>query len=102
MTAILTNSAFKGLLFYQMHFASRAYVDMTVQTSAAAIQVVADENYKMTILIDGLPESLNQRYASALRRLGIRAHKIRGFDDQKDTFIRLADALCGLVVDAYE
>ena len=68
MTAILTNSTFKGLLFYQMYFSSREYVQMTVQTTASAIRTVALADYKATILVDGLPDSQKHAFGNALRR----------------------------------
>lgn len=102
MTAILTNSAFNGLLFFQMYRSSREYVEMTVQTTASAISAVAQTVYKATILVDGLPDSEKHAFGSALRQRNVKTKKVHGVDDRKEVFIRLADAVCGFVVDAYE
>ncbi|MEP7290803.1 MAG: DUF3800 domain-containing protein [Chloroflexota bacterium] len=101
MKAVLTNSAFEGLLFYQMHFNSQAYVDMTVQTTASAIRSVAKADYKATVLVDGLADSMRESFGIALRQRNVKTKKVHGVDDRKEVFIRLADALCGFVVDAY-
>ncbi len=102
LTAILTNSIFKGILFYQLHFSTREYLSLTVQTTATAIQQVAQADYKATILVDGLPDSEKHAFGTALRRQGIKTKTVRGVDDQKEAFVRLADALCGFVLDTYE
>lgn len=102
MTAIITNENFKGLLHYQVHFNSRDYVEMTVRTTAGAMRKVAAGGYKATVLVDGLPDSQRHAFGIALRQRGIQTKKVHGVDDRKEAFIRLADALCGFIVDAYE
>jgi hypothetical protein len=102
LTAVLTNSIFKGPLFYQMHFSSRDYLAMTVQTTANAISAIASRDYKATILVDGLPDSDKHTFGVALRRRGIKTRTVRGVDDKKEAFVRLADALCGFIIDAHE
>jgi hypothetical protein len=99
---VLTNPAFKGRLLYSRYRASRAYVDLTVRTVSVAIMASVKGEYKATILVDGLRKPERQAFAVSLRKRGIRTEKVRGIDDEKDAFIRLADALCGMIVDVDE
>ncbi|MFN8448730.1 MAG: hypothetical protein U0521_09115 [Anaerolineae bacterium] len=62
----------------------------------------AEPDYKATVLVDGLPDSEKFVFGIALRRRGVKTKKVHGVDDRKEAFIRLADALCGLMVDAHE
>ena len=50
--------------------------------------------------MDGLTSGEKRRFVRSLRERGIRPDDVRGARDQSDAFIRLADALCGLVRDA--
>jgi hypothetical protein len=102
LTAVLSNTAFKGRLLFARYTDTKAYVDLTVKTTAAAITNSVVGEYKATVLVDGLRGSERDSFAVALRKRGIRTEKVRGVDDKKDMFIRLADALCGCLVDAQE
>ena len=75
---------------------------MTAHTIAQALVATGETDYTATVLIDGLPRSLEQAVGLQLRRLGVRAKKIRGLKDENDALIRLADAVCGLVRGATE
>jgi len=58
---------------------------------------VVEKEYKVTVLLDALPRSLERDVGLRLRRKGIRA-KVRGVKkDENDVLIRLADAICGFV-----
>jgi hypothetical protein len=102
LAAVLGHPDFTGKLSYALYRSSRAYVALTIKTVALAIQQCAKGPYKATILVDGLRHEERNAFAVSLRHQGIRTEKVRGADDKKDPFIRLADALCGFIVDATE
>jgi len=84
-------------------FSTTDYLSLTVQTIAWALLAHAQQPYKATVLIDGLPRSQRREVGSRLRHLGIRTRKVRGVrKDENDTLARLADALCGFVRAAVE
>jgi hypothetical protein len=101
--AVLEDSRFKGVFHYQVYRSTQDYVDHTICTIAQAIalRVLDVEDYKATIMIDGLQKSQQQMVGAALRKRGIRTRKIRGATDEGDPFIRLADAMCGFLADCY-
>ncbi len=50
-------------------------------------------------MVDGLTAGEKRQFVRTIRTLGIRPDDVRGGKEQNDAFIRLADALCGLVRD---
>jgi hypothetical protein len=64
---------------------------------------VTSEDYRVTVLIDGLPKSLIPEAGAALRRLRVKTFKVRGVrKEETDALMRLADAVCGFVRAALE
>ena len=99
---VLERAIFEGKLHFAVYRDMQDYSSSTVQTIARALSATGETDYKTTILIDGLPRSLERMVGLQLRRLGIRAKKVRGLKDENDALIRLADAVCGLVRAATE
>jgi len=99
---VLERPIFAGKLNFAVYRDVQDYPSSTVQTIARALSATGGTDYKATILIDGLPRSLERMVGLQLRRLGIRAKKVRGLKDESDALIRLADAVCGLVRGATE
>lgn len=100
---VLQQPIFQGKLNFAIYRDTREYLSLTVQTVAQAILIHAQEPYKATVLIDGLPRSQRAKVGTRLRRLGVRIRKVRGVrKDESDALIRLADALCGFVRAASE
>ena len=89
-----------GQLFYSMYPDTRAYVDLTILSTAKAIRTHAPDLYTATILVDGLQRTEQRRFATGLRQLRVKVRKVRGLNDRSDVFIRLADALVGFVRDS--
>ncbi|HEV2402622.1 MAG TPA: DUF3800 domain-containing protein [Candidatus Saccharimonadales bacterium] len=94
---IKTDAAVKGSFFE----------DQQVIASAQAINVYRekhkiDDNYKVTIAIDGLSKNLTPRVGRSFRLLGVKIRNIHGERDQSSPIIRLADAIAGLVRDGVE
>ena len=74
----------------------------TVEAIARAIEArQLGDDYKATILYDCLPKNMEGEIGSLLRKRFVRIRKVRGIDEEDDALMRLADALCGLVRDAY-
>lgn len=102
--AIIQHTAFRHTFF------SRRYVD-TIYYEQHVIETIADgvhsrigrrTHCKIDVRIDGLGKTERFRIAHELRRKGVRVDTMRGPKDENDPFIRLADALAGLVRDAWE
>lgn len=99
-TTLFSNPIFSGGLHYSTYHSTRDYVSLTVMTVAETIVGFASHEYSATILVDGLRSNEEHKFASSLRKQGIRTKKVRGLKDENDAFIRLVDALAGLVIDA--
>lgn len=85
---------------YSAYRDTRSYVDLTILSTAKALNAVANEPFEATIFVDGLGKTERHRFAGGLRKLRIAVRKVRGVKDQSDEFIRLADAIAGFVRDA--
>lgn len=101
--AVLRHPAFKGCLFSITYKGTKDYVGLTVSATAWAIHsYILEDDYKATVIVDGLQKSERHRFGVGLRKAGITTQKIVGGDDRKEAFIRLADALCGFIADAQQ
>ncbi len=94
-------------VYYQVFTGNElSYELATVQATANAIdsycQSEGIDDYKATIVIDGLRRSLQHRTGKLLRNLGIRTKSVRGERDETNPIIRLADAVAGFVREAHE
>lgn len=103
--AFSTNSHFR--VYYQMFTGPElSYELATVQATANAIdsycQSEGIENYKATIIIDGLHRSLQNRIGKLLRNLGVRTKSVRGERDETNPIIRLADAVAGVMRESHD
>lgn len=100
--AILACPIFQRTIFFSHYTDSKAYVDLTVYTTAKAILQRAGSDYKATVIVDGLSGSEVRHFSSELRKLHIRIRKVRGARDESEPGIRLADAFAGFLRDAIE
>lgn len=100
--AIIANKDFINIVSYSKYRDSRAYVDLTILTTAKALLDKTKTAYEATIIVDGLKRTERHRFAAGLRKLKVKVRKVRGIKDQADEFIRLADAIVGLVRDSLE
>lgn len=92
-----------GKLYYAIYKNGKNYFPLTVLTTARAITKHAEERYKATIFVDGLPRSKEKWFGAELRHLRIQTKKIRGVKkEESNALIRLADAVCGFVRAATE
>jgi hypothetical protein len=102
LTMLFSNPVFKGSLYYTIYHSTREYVPLTVFTVAEAVRRFVSDEYTATVFVDGLRTNEEHQFASSLRKYGIHTRKVRGLRDEHDAFIRLVDAIAGLVVDADE
>jgi hypothetical protein len=91
-------------LFFESFSGSQSYVTLTVTATAhAVLQKTQGNPFEATIFVDGLLKHEAVRFGSMLRTRSKGIRKVRGVQkEQNNAFIRLADALCGLVRDAEE
>lgn len=82
--------------------------DLEVLATAQAISTyrethsIREDEYKLTITVDGLSKTIAARMASEFRKLGIKPRKIVGKKDESSAVLRLADAVAGLTREAHE
>lgn len=99
---ILSVKQLAGRLYFSHYEYTKTYVDLTILSIAKSLHNYTKHSYEVTILIDGLKQSEQFRFAAGLRKLDVKVRKVRGIKDEADEFIRLADALAGFVRDALE
>ncbi len=104
MRGISGSPVFENTLFFEVFGESKEYLEMTSYAVAKAIlRKAGDHEYKAIVYVDGLSKSDVAVFGQELKALRIRGRKVRGVRrDENNEFIRLADALCGLVRDALE
>ena len=89
-----------GSIFLSRFVRTRRYHEATAEATARAIRAKAEGTYRVRVVVDGLTGGERRRFIGVLRGLDIRPDDVRGGREQSDAFLRLADALCGLVRDA--
>jgi hypothetical protein len=93
----------KGRIFFEIFSDTKKYIDLTSFTTAKAILKRSSEDYRARVFIDGFKRKELEIFRRGLRALKVKARQIRGVKkDENDAFIRLVDAICGLVRDAKE
>lgn len=92
----------RGGFYYSIYQNTILFADLVALTTAKAILDKAPDNYSASIVIDGLGRNLEKHFAASLRKLKIKTSKVKGARDESSVFIRLADAMAGLLRDANE
>lgn len=98
---LLSFQSLKGSIFFDTFHDSKEYIELTSLATAKAILKKSNrDDYKVTIFVDGLKKGEINTFSKGLKDLKIKTRKIRGVKkDENNVFIRLVDALCGLVRD---
>jgi hypothetical protein len=99
---IVAEPELRGKLFYAVYKSAKGYLSLTVNSVALALNVSGEEDYQVTLVVDGLPRAHVHSVGRQLRGKDIRTRKVRGARDESDALIRLADGVCGLVRAAEE
>jgi len=95
---VLGSQLFKNKIHFSITVDTKAYRDSTIVAIATAVNKVKDQDkYKAVVFIDGLKDREVNIVGSGLRKIGLRVEKVRGVRDESSVFIRLADAICGVV-----
>ncbi len=90
-------------IFFDRFKNSKEYLELTAFATAKAILKKADGDYEVRVSVDGLNRREAATFTRVLRDLHIRTRRVRGVrKDENDAFIRLVDAICGLIRDAQE
>lgn len=95
----------KASIFYSIYRNTKEYIALTSLTIAKAVlSAVAriEEEYAVTVVIDGLSKADVQKVSAQLKRLNIHYAHIRGLADEQSAFLRLADSIAGFLRDCQE
>jgi hypothetical protein len=99
--AIARLKSLKGALFVETFTNATQYSDLTAYAAAKAILSRARDDYEVTVFVDGLRKNEVPKFGRGLQLLRVRIRKVRGVRrDENNQYIRLVDAICGLVRDA--
>jgi len=98
---ILKTKSLRGKMFFEIFSDTKKYIELTsFATAKAILRKSSNADYKVTIFVDGFKKKEVEIFSRGLRDLNIRTRKIRGVKkDENNAFIRLVDAMCGLVRD---
>lgn len=99
---VLSRPIFEDKIFFSHYEQTKAYVELTVYTTAKAINHCVHGEYRATVIVDGLTGSEVTRFGKELRQLNIKVKKVRGARDESSPLIRLADAFAGFLRDGIE
>ena len=99
--AVVRLSELHSSLFYEIFHDDKKYVQLIGYATAHAILKKAKPSYRVSIFVDGFTQTELERLIPIFKDFQIRKRKLRGVRrEENNAFIRLVDALCGLVRDA--
>lgn len=88
-------------LFYRITRDQKNYLEATATATASAatsfLKDSEDSAYELKVIVDGLKQAERPRLRQILSRLGLQRVSTIGARDESNAFIRLADAIAGLV-----
>ena len=95
----------KSSLYYSVYHETKEYLTLICLTIAKAVlarTARSEEDYTVSIVIDGLTKKDAQRVREQLKLLKIHYQEIRGMKDEQSPFLRLADSIAGFLRDHQE
>lgn len=97
-------SLLRDSLFYEITGDGKNYFHrIATATAHAILKKVKTDAYRASIFVDGFTQSELAMLVPVLKEFRIKKRKLRGVRrEENDAFIRLADALCGLVRDSHD
>lgn len=105
----LVNQELPAMIFVKNFVPGKpGFDELEVLATAQALNVyreentIANDNYRATIIVDGLSKTMAVHMGSEFRKLGVKTRKVIGQRDESNAIIRLADAIAGLVREAHE
>jgi len=99
--SLIVNENLRRKIFFDKFSDTKKYIELTSYATAKAILKKFKNNYNATIFVDGFKKKEIEIFTKGLKDLRIRIRKVRGVKkDENNVFIRLVDAVCGLVRDS--
>lgn len=92
----------RNSLFYSAYGETKTYTELTALSIAKAVNAKTENDYFVTIVIDGLTKKNTEKIRIELKKLKIKYKNIRGMKDEQSVFLRLADSIAGFVRDYIE
>lgn len=86
-------------IFYFVYENTTEYTSLTSFTLAKAVLSKSNEDYTVTVIIDGLNDKERDVVRDELKKLKVKYNKIRGMKDEQNIFLRLSDAMAGFLVE---
>lgn len=102
MTRILENEGKFCCCFYIVRKKPVNFFLSWLEIVEKALFFVAAENYSAQVCVDGIDNKKAQQLTSALRSKGIKLSFVKTAQDERDSCIRLADRVVGLIRTAKE
>ncbi|MEK9143342.1 MAG: DUF3800 domain-containing protein [Patescibacteria group bacterium] len=102
LNALTHEKTLKESIYYSQYRETKAYVLFTALTIAKAVLAQRNNDYTVTVIIDGLNDKERDLVRTELKKLDIKYRKIRGMGDEQSAFLRLADAMAGFLRDSIE
>lgn len=93
-----------GSIYYSVYQTSTIYTPLVALTIAKAVlnKQTSDQDYIVTVVIDGLNDKEREAVSHELKKLKIHYRKIRGMKDEQNIFLRLAHIFASLLRDYKE
>ena len=99
---IIRTKGLKNSIFYSMYPDGKAYTHLTSLSVAKAVFAKNENNYTVTVIIDGLTKKDTEKVRRDLKQLKVKYDNIRGMKDEQSAFLRLADCFAGFIRDYIE
>jgi hypothetical protein len=94
--AVLATPLFKHTVYFSIYKGAKAYMALTVLSTAKAILHAAPQHSGTTVYVDGMPKARLRWFGRELRRLSVRNSKVSGVRrEEADSLMCLADAVAG-------
>ncbi len=99
---LLEISELARAIFLFRYFDTKNYFAITAMSASKALALVSQTStYSAVVYVDGLQGSEPVMFRKYMRRFGATVSVVRGIRrEENSAFIRLADAICGLMRDA--
>lgn len=98
--AYITN--LQSSIMYATYAETKTYIELTALTIAKAVLAKGEEDYDVTIIVDGLTKADTEKIRKELKKLRVKYDTIRGMRDEQSVFLRLADCIAGFMRDYIE
>jgi hypothetical protein len=97
---ILNSNLLKENIFFEIFYNTKEYLKCTAQATSGAVsyKIKNKKNYQIINYLDGFDKKEIDKFKRELKPFNIKSKKSCGVrKDENNAFIRLSDAICGLV-----